>query len=64
MQVKSINRSNLLYKANAHKDFKLGSLEFWEMSKILIDDEMRRHIIHRYLIKKDPELMLKKISGK
>jgi hypothetical protein len=27
------------YKASAHRDFKLGSKEFWEMSKNLDSDE-------------------------
>ena len=49
------------YKANAHKDFKLGSLEFWEMSKnINSDDEDEDAYNPSAFNKKGPRINVKK----
>ena len=49
------------YKASSHKDFKLGSLEFWEMSKNLqSDDEEEESYNPTAFKKKGPTINVKK----
>ena len=49
------------YKASSHKDFKLGSLEFWEMSKNLqSDDEEEESYNPSAFKKKGPTINVKK----
>ena len=47
------------YKASAHNEFKLGSKEFWEMSKDLAsDDEDEQYDPNQ--LKKGPRINVKK----
>jgi hypothetical protein len=54
------------YKADAHKDFKLGSREFWEISKDLkSDDEDELYDPNARIGKRaGPKINVKKIDGK
>jgi len=53
------------YRAENHKDFKLGSKEFWELSKNLgSDEEDDVYNPGDYKSKKGPKINVKKRSGK
>jgi len=47
------------YKANGHKDFKLGSREFWEMSKDICSDD-EEEMYDPTAVKKGPRINVKK----
>ena len=50
------------YKASAHNDFRLGSKEFWELSKDLgSDDEEEQYDPNAFNGKKGPRINVKKI---
>ena len=52
------------YKASAHNDFKLGSKEFWELSKDLgSDDEDEQYDPNAFNSKRGPRINVKKNSG-
>ena len=52
------------YKASSHNDFKLGSKEFWELSKDLgSDDEEEGYDPNAFNGKKGPRINVKKNSG-
>ena len=52
------------YKATAHNDFKLGSKEFWELSKDLgSDDDDDGYDPNAFTAKKGPRINVKKNSG-
>tara|TARA_X000000950_G_C13840214_1_gene629890 strand:+ start:120 stop:926 length:807 start_codon:yes stop_codon:yes gene_type:complete len=48
------------YKANAHRDFKLGSKEFWEMSKNIGSDDEDEQYDPNAFNKKGPKINVKK----
>ena len=52
------------YKASAHNSFKLGSKEFWEMSKDLNSDDDEDEQYDPKAMKKGPRINVKKINGK
>ena len=53
------------YKASGHGEFKLGSKEFWELSKDLgSDDDEDDQYDPNSFKKKGPRINVKKISGK
>ena len=47
------------YKANAHNDFKLGSKEFWDLSKDIGSDEEEEHF-DPTVQRKGPRINVKK----
>ena len=51
------------YKASAHRDFKLGSKEFWEMSKGLDSDDEDGMDFDPNSGKKGPVINVKKVNG-
>jgi hypothetical protein len=56
-----LNEQIFWYKAESHKDFKLGSKEFWEISKqINSDDEDPQYDPKQASIKKGPNIKVKK----
>lgn len=56
-----LNEQIFWYKAEAHKDFKLGSKEFWEISKqINSDDEEEQYDPKQTAMRKGPNIKVKK----
>ena len=48
------------YKASGHNDFRLGSNEFWEMSKDLNSDDEDGEQYNPKAMKKGPQINVKK----
>ncbi len=56
-----LNEQIFWYKAEAHKDFKLGSKEFWEISKTInSDDEDEQYDPKQSVTRKGPNIKVKK----
>ena len=48
------------YKADSHRDFKLGSREFWELSKDINSDEEEAYDPGKVQNKRNPKINVKK----